>query len=96
MATDNSLDQALVSQMIEPALFAVALAGGIDQGEVAWFVQWCVRVILGCEIQFFQRAGDILGKAGANEAAGGDGVTGTDQAHRLASADDFTAFGNTE
>ena len=35
MAADDSLDQALVGKMIKPTLVAVALAGRIDEREIA-------------------------------------------------------------
>ena len=85
----------LVAQVIQPPALAIALTGGVDQGQVARLVEsGRVRFGLRREIQLFQRDGDALGETGADKAAGGDGVAGTDQTHGFAGADDLAAFGN--
>jgi len=97
VAADDPLDQALVPQVVEPALLAVALTGGVDQRQVARLGQPArARVVFEREVQRFQRAGDVLGETGADEAAGGEGVAGADQAHRLAGADDLAALGDAQ
>jgi hypothetical protein len=76
VAADHARDQALVAQVVQAALLAVALAGGVDQGQVR------AAAALGQEA-LLQRHRQALGKADADEAAGGHGVAVVDQAHRL-------------
>ena len=49
--------------MVQPTRLAVALAGGVDQGQIAQR--------LGGDEALFQRHRDALGEADAHEAAGG-------------------------
>ncbi len=79
VAADHSCDQAVVAEMVESATVAVALAGGIDQGQVAW--------LSSVEEAPLKRHGQTLGEADSDEAAGGDRVAVADQAHRLIGAD---------
>ena len=84
VAADDALDQALVAEVVEAALLAVALAGGVDQRQVARRPRRRRR-----QEALLQRHGDVLGEADADEAAGGDGVAVADQRHRLGGADDL-------
>lgn len=73
-----------MAEMVEAALLAVALAGGIEQGQVARTAE-AMRVAFGTlEEQLLEGDGDVLGKPDADEAAGGHGVAISDQAHRIA------------
>jgi hypothetical protein len=76
-------DQAVVAQVVE-ALLAVALPGGIDQGQVARRAD-ALRVGLAAfDEALFQRHRDVLGKTDADEAAGRHRVAIANQAHRVA------------
>jgi hypothetical protein len=86
MAADHAPDQAVVAEVVEAALLAVALAGGVHQGEVTRMAQAVGIGFLRFEKTRFERDGDVFGKADADEAAGGDGVAVADQLHRLAGA----------
>ncbi len=66
--------------MVEAALLAVALARRVDERQVARFGVFERAIVAAGEKALFQRDGDRLGKADADEAAGGDGVAGADQA----------------
>src|SRR5690349_987391 len=69
---DDAADQALMGKVVEAAMLAVALARGIDQRQVARLALRVGRIALAREIQLLQRDRDLLGKADADEAAGGD------------------------
>ena len=66
-------------------LAAIALTSGIDQGQV-------VRSA-GFQKIIFQGDGEMLGEADADEAAGGDGIAVTDQAHRFLGGDELALAG---
>jgi hypothetical protein len=83
VAADGALDQPGMRQVVEAARAAVALAGGVEQGEV---LRPAGRA---GEIQRLERDRDLLGEADADEAAGRDRVAAADQADRLGSADDL-------
>ena len=70
---DHALDHAAVGKVIEAALLAVALAGGIDEGEVAGLAHAAFRALQEARLE---RDRDRLGKSDADEAAGGDGIAG--------------------
>ena len=50
-------------------------------------------ILLPREKEFLEGDGDVLGEADADEAAGGDRVTVTDQAHRIAGRNDLAGIG---
>jgi hypothetical protein len=85
VAADHARHQALVAEVVEAARLAVALPGRIHQGQVAR----AARAALRLEEALFERDRDALGKADADEAAGGDRVAAADQAHRLARRNDL-------
>ncbi len=85
VAADHLRHQALVAQVVEPALLAVALAGGIHQGQVTGFS--------GLKEALLQGHGESLGEADADEAAGRQGVAVTDQVHGLAGGDHLALRG---
>ena len=68
MAADHALHQPVMRKMIEPAILAVALAGGIDQREVLRLALGIRRIFLVLEIKRFQGQRDFLGKADADES----------------------------
>ena len=81
MAADHPAHQAFVSQVVEAAALAVALARGIHKGQALW----CV---LGLEA-LLQGNGDFLGEADANEAAAGQVGVIRNSRHRLGGAHHF-------
>jgi hypothetical protein len=77
MTADDSPHQTLMREMVESARLAVALAGAVKQGQVAWPAR--------CQKAPLQRLGQQFRMAGADEAAdrhrgsfgnGGDGFVG--------------------
>ncbi|WLI74644.1 hypothetical protein [Halomonas alkalicola] len=74
-----------MAQVVEPAGLAVALAGGIHQGQVAGFAALQKACLQGHR--------QVLGEADADEAAGGHGVAVADQLHRLAGGDHLALGG---
>ena len=73
----------------------IALTGGVNQRQIAWFIQHRrIRTGIWRQEQVLDRAGDVLGKAGADKTAGGQRVAGADQAHGLAGVDHLAAFGD--
>ena len=80
VAADDAPHQPVVAEVVEAALLAVALAGGIDQGQVARRAEAERVVLRRREEALLQGDGDVLGEADADEAAGGDRVAVADQA----------------
>ena len=78
-----------MAEVVQAALLAVALAGGIDQRQRARRAG--AGFGLGREEALLERERDALGEADADEAAGRDGVAVVDQAHRLGGADDLVS-----
>jgi hypothetical protein len=74
-----------VAQVVQPAVLAVALPGGVDQRQVA-------RRLRGLEA-LRQCHGDGFGKADAHKTAGGHGVAVVDQLHRIGGAHDLVLCG---
>ena len=58
--------QSFVTEMVQATVAAIALTGGIDQGQVAGPAGF-QKIIL-------QSDGEMLGEADADKAAGGDGI----------------------
>ncbi len=75
VAADHPPDQPFVAEMVQAALAAVALTGGVDQGQIAGSA--------GFQEIAFQRDGQVLGEADADETAGGHGVAVPDQPYRF-------------
>ena len=67
---DHAADKALMPQVVQPALLAVALAGGVDQGQIAG--------ALVADKIVFDGNGDLLREADAHKTARGDGVAVAD------------------
>ena len=88
---DDPCQQALVAEVVEAAFAAVALAGRVDQGEIARMGPVLLAGRIGARAQeaFFERDRDALGEADAHEAAGGHGVAVADKAHRRGCAHQF-------
>ena len=89
VAADDALEKAVMAEVVQAARLAVALPGGVDQGQRAR--RAAAGLGLGGKEALLEREGDAFGKADADEAAGRDGVAVVDQAHRLRGADDLVA-----
>src|SRR5258705_7858332 len=81
MSADHAPDQTLVGEMVEPAILSVALAGRIEQGQVA-------RPARG-EEALFERERDSFGEAGPAEPARADRIAIADQPDRFGRRDDL-------
>jgi hypothetical protein len=82
-----------VAAVVQALVLAVALAGGVDQRQVRRLAAGLLAGLDTRKVQRFERDRDFFGKADADEAAGRDGVTVADQAHRLLRGDDLAALG---
>jgi hypothetical protein len=93
VAADHPRYQAVVAQVVETALLAVALPGGIDQGQVARRADALGIRLAAFDEALFQRDRDVLGKTDADEAAGRHRVAIANQAHRVAGGNDLAGIG---
>ena len=82
MPADHPPHQPFVAEVVEAALLPVALAGGVDQRQVAR-----PSVPRGSAVSSSVR--DRFGEADADEAAGGDGGAVADEPDRLLGGDDL-------
>ncbi len=83
MAADHAPYQPGVAEVVEPAVLAIALAGGVDQCEVAR------RAAI--EEALFDRDGEVFGEADADEAGGGQRGAVRDARHGFGCAHDLAA-----
>lgn len=91
VAADHALEKALVPEVIEAPLVAVALTGRVNEGQVLGLAAG-EQIGAGGQKQILQRHRDSLGKANADEAAGRDRVALPDQANRFRGGDDLALF----
>src|SRR5262249_23945565 len=70
MAADDALQEAFVRKAVEAAVFAVALAGGEHEREIARGA--------GLQEALFERGKERVGRADADEAGGDERVAGFD------------------
>jgi hypothetical protein len=75
--------------MVQSALLAVALAGRIDQGQIARMAGRRGFGVVRGEESLLEGDGDFLGEADADEAAGRQRVAIADQLHRVGGGDDL-------
>jgi hypothetical protein len=85
VAADDARQQALAAESVQAALAAIALAGGEEQGQAG-------RLLLGVEA-LGQRRQQLIGRADADEARGGERVAGPHQRGGLGGGDDLVAHG---
>src|SRR5438552_18628158 len=78
-----------MAEMVEPAFLAVALTGRVDEREVARLADRLEMLLLGREVELFERDRDLLGKADADEARGRDRIAVADEANGLFGIDDL-------
>ena len=88
---DDPLEKALVAEVIEAPLPAVALARGVNEGQVLGLAAGEEIVVAGHK-QVFQRHGDPLGEADADKAASRDRVALPDQANRFRGGHNLALF----
>ncbi len=81
MAADDTADEAFVAEVVESAEGAVALAGGVDDGEAAGGGFG--------EEALFEGGGEGFGVAAADESAGGDGGAAGDEAYGFLGGEEF-------
>ena len=67
VAADDALDEALMGEVVETTIFAIALAGGIDESEVFRFPGRLGGLFFVGEIKFFECKRYLLGEADADE-----------------------------
>ena len=97
MTADHPPDQTFMAEMIQASLLAVALTGGVNQGQIARCIQWArLGTSVRFQKQFFNGDSDVFGKARADKTASGKGIAVANQADRFAGANHFAAFGNVE
>src|SRR3954454_20182751 len=89
---NDSSDEAGVPQMIESALLAIPLTGGIDQRQTARLLDARRVGVFRGKVKGFQCHRDFFGKPNADETAGRDRVAGAYQTNRLPRADDLPAL----
>ena len=87
MAAYHALQQPGVRQVVQPPVFAVALAPGIHQRQ-ATGAAWRRQRVL-AQKALLQRNGQAFGKTNADKAARGHGVAIADVAHGLGCGDYF-------
>jgi hypothetical protein len=87
VTADDAADQAIVAEVVESPLLAIALSGRINERQVARMAEPVGIFTLPFKKKLFQRHGNVLGEADADETAGGDGVAVLNQTHRLACGD---------
>ena len=88
---DRALDEALVCDVVDAALFHVALTGGIDQRQVARLSEARRALALAFEEALLERNGDVLCEADPEEPGDGDRVSVDDQTDGLGGRDDLVA-----
>ena len=92
VSADHALHEARVTQVVEPALLAVALAGRVDERQVARTAH-AVRIVLRrLDEAVLERDRDVLGEADADEARRGDRVAVPDQRDGLARGHDLAVL----
>ena len=84
VAADDARHQPVVAEVVEAALLAVALAGGVDQCQAARRGRF--------EEAGLERHRQVLGETDADEAAGGHRVAVGDQPHGIGGADHLAAM----
>ena len=89
MAADDALDQALMAEMIEPALLAVALAGGIDERQVARMPARRVRLVARGNERSSSATAMSSAKPMPTKPPVATRVAVADQAHRFGALDDL-------
>ena len=105
MAADHALDEPLMGEVVEAAVFAVSLAGSVDEGQVFWRAGRAGRFSAGAgrarplrhgavapEKSLLERKRDLFGKSDADETAGRNRVAVADEPHRLRGAHHFAFF----
>src|SRR6516164_1848027 len=93
MPAYDTLDEALMREMIEPLVLSIALSRRVDQRQIPRLALGVGRLALAGEITLLERNRDFLGKSNANKAAGSDRVAVPDQQDGLCGRDDLAFLG---
>src|SRR6516162_7084429 len=93
MPAYDTLDEALMREMIEPLVLSIALSRRVDQRQIPRLALRVGRLALAGEITLVERNRDFLGKSDANKAAGSDCVAVPDQQDGLFGRDDLAFLG---
>ena len=86
MAADHPAHQPLVGEVVDAAVPPVALSGGVDQRQIARPA--------GGEEALLQGLEQCLGHAGADEAAGGDGLAVSHERHGVGGGEQLPVAGD--
>src|SRR5215470_2074500 len=92
VSADDAPHQAYVAEMIEPAVFSVSLACGVDQRQIAWLANRRGVLHLFREMKRLQRHGNLFGETDTDETTRRDRVAVAYQANCLLGRDDLAAF----
>jgi hypothetical protein len=84
-----------MAKVVESALLAVTLAGGINQREIARF-SGCLRFLVVGQVEVFERHRDFFGETDAYETACRNGVSVANKANCLFGTDNFPAIARTQ
>jgi hypothetical protein len=89
---DHAPHQSFMAKVVEAALFAIALAGGVDQREIARLAVRLGVLFALRKIERFQRNRNFFGEADTYEPSGGDRVTVANETDRLLGSDNLSAL----
>jgi hypothetical protein len=96
VSTDYAANQTFMAKMIKPALFAISLAGGIDQGQIAWLCDRWDVLLLFQEMKRLDRYSNFFGETDADKTTRRDRVTIAYEANRFLCANDLPALQRSE
>ena len=82
--------------MVKATLLAVALPGGINQGQVARAAEAMHIRFLAFEKTLLKRDGNVFGKTDADKAAGSNGIAILNQADSITGGNDFAGIRRTQ
>jgi len=83
VTANDAFEDPVMAEVVEPPLLAVTLPCRVHQSQVARSAKPLPVTAPAGKKALVEGNGAVLGKADADEAAGGDGVAVTNQAHRL-------------
>ena len=89
-------DEAVMGEMVEALVLAVALARRVDERQISRLALRIRRLALALEKARLERERDLLGEADADEAAGRHRIPVADQPHRVGGGDDLAGVGATQ
>ena len=90
VAADDPADEAFVAEVIETAVLAIALTGGVGQGQIARAAGRRLRIFT--EKALLESDRDIFRETDTDETAGGERVAISDQADCFGGSNDLVAL----